>query len=159
MLGQRALLYALLWWLLTEERLESWYLGIPLVLLVAAVSHRIAPSLPRSTLGLLRFIPFFVFHSLKGGIDVAWRALHPALPISPVLVDYRLRLPDEQARVFMANTVSLVPGTLCAGLEGRHLQVHVLEGGSDFRRELEALERRIAALFRLSLAEPDDDRL
>ena len=51
----------------------------------------------------------------------------------------------------MANVASLLPGTLIAGLDGDRLEVHVLDQRGDFRRELEALERRVADLFGASL--------
>lgn len=156
MLTLRAALFALLWWLLTEGQHDSWWFGAPLVLLATAASQVLAPPSPRSFRGLLHFVPFFIGHSLKGGIDVAWRALHPSLPITPILVDYRMRLPDEQARVFMVNTASLLPGTLGARLEGERLQVHVLDGRGSYQAELEALEQRVAALFLLTLADDHD---
>lgn len=150
-LALRTALFALLWWLLTEGRHGSWFFGAPLVLLTTAVSFVLAPHSPRSIPGLLRFVPFFIGHSLRGGIDVAWRALHPALPIAPILVDYRMRLSEEQARVFMANSASLLPGTLSAKLDGERLVVHVLDGHGRFREHLEALEQKVAALFQLPL--------
>lgn len=151
-------LFALLWWLLTEGNPSSWWFGAPLVLLVTGVSTFLAPPSRRSLAGWLRFIPFFIGHSLKGGFDVAWRAMHPALPIAPLLVEYRMRLSNEQARVFMANTASLLPGTLGARFEGSNLQIHVLDGTGDFRRELENLESKVAALFSIVL-EPSDGRI
>lgn len=154
----RMVLFALLWWLLTEGNASSWWFGGPLVLLTTGISALLAPPSRRSLVGWLRFIPFFIGHSLKGGFDVAWRAMHPALPIAPLLVEYRMRLPDEQARVFLANTASLLPGTLGARFEGSSLQVHVLDGNGDFHRELETLEKRVAALFRIDL-EPTDGRI
>jgi multicomponent Na+:H+ antiporter subunit E len=75
------------------------------------------------------------------------RAFRPSLPIRPVLVEYRLRVPPGPGPVFMANVVSLLPGSLAAGLDGDRLLVHVLDRHGDFRRELSALERRVADLF------------
>lgn len=155
-LMSRGAVFALLWWLLTEGQTETWWFGAPLVLLAIGVSYALARPSPRSLLGLLRLLPFFIGHSLRGGFDVAWRAVHPSLPIAPVLVDYRITLNDEQAEVFLANTASLLPGTLSARLEGGCLQVHVLDGRGDFQAELEALEQRIAALFLITLDVNDD---
>ena len=152
----RGAVFALLWWLLTEGRTGTWWFGAPLVLLTTWISYLLARPSPRSLPGLLRLLPFFIVHSLKGGFDVAWRAFHPSLPIIPVLVDYRIHLKDEQAEVFMANTASLLPGTLSARLEGDCLQVHVLDGNGGFQAELELLERRVAALFLITLELNDD---
>jgi multicomponent Na+:H+ antiporter subunit E len=154
---QRTALFVLLWWLLAEGDPASWLLGLPIIVLAAGFSLVLSPPSPHSLAGLLHFVPFFTLYSLKGAFDVTWRALHPALPISPVLVDYRMRLSGDEARVFMANSISLLPGTLSAMIDGAQLQVHVLDGRRDFRSELEALEERVAVLFMDSLGAYSDD--
>jgi len=90
-------------------------------------------------------------NSLIGGIDVAWRAFHPRLPIAPDLIEYPLRLPPGQSQVFMANTVNLLPGTLSAALDRNIMKVHVLDSQKDFLSELEAVEQNVARIFGLSL--------
>ena len=82
---------------------------------------------------------------------MAWRAFHPRMPIAPDLIEYPLRLPPGLAQVFMANTVSLLPGTLSAALERSVLKVHVLDGRKDFLTELESLEQSVARMFGVSL--------
>jgi len=47
----------------------------------------------------------------------------------------------------MANSVTLLPGTLSAGLDGNVLVVHVLNAGAPFAEALEILEQRIAEVF------------
>lgn len=152
----RAALYSLIWWLITEGQHGSWFIGVPVIGLATAFSYVLVPPSPRSLQAILHFIPFFIVHSLRGGIDVAWRAFHPRLPIEPILVDYPLRLANVQAQVFMANTTSLLPGTLSARLEGGRLQVHVLDGRGNFKAELHALEQRVATLFHITLKAEND---
>lgn len=96
-------------------------------------------------------MPFFLWRSLNGGVDVARRALQPRLPISPGLFDHRWRLPPGLPRVFMANTVSLLPGTLSAELEDDRLRVHVLDHTAAFASELTLIEARVARLVGLNL--------
>jgi multisubunit Na+/H+ antiporter MnhE subunit len=101
--------------------------------------------------------PFFLWRSLYGGVDVARRALHPKLPISPGLFDYRWRLPPGLPRVFMANTVSLLPGTLSAELGEEYLHVHVLDRSGDFIPELSIVEEHVARLFGLHLIDAESE--
>ncbi len=157
MLVQRTALFALLWWLLTEGERGVWSFGVPMILLTTAISYALAPPSPRSFRGLMFFLPFFIGNSLKGGVDVAWRTLHPALPIYPILVDYRMHLPDQQARLFMVNSASLLPGTLSIWIEGPHLLIHVLDGSGKYYEELKALERRVADLFLIAPTVYEDD--
>jgi len=148
----RAVLFALMWWILTNGVVDSWLVGTPVILFTTLVSVRLLPPFSWSLLGLVRFVPFFLWRSLYGGVDVARRALQPRLPISPGLFDYRWRLPPGLPRVFMANIVSLLPGTLSVELGANCLQVHVLDERKDVLSELENVEQRVAAIFAISLS-------
>jgi multicomponent Na+:H+ antiporter subunit E len=97
--------------------------------------------------GLISFVPFFFWRSLCGSIDVARRALHPKMPLEPAFIDYSLSLPNGAPRLFMANVVSLLPGTLSAELLEGCLKVHVLDAKADVVGELQSLESRVAATF------------
>jgi len=147
----RAGVFALLWWILTEDITESWPVGAPVVLLTTLVSMALSPPLPWSFFGIAQFLPFFIWHSLHGGVDMAWRAFHPKLPIDPGLIDYPLRLPPGMARVFMINTVSLLPGTLSAELIDNCLKVHVIDIHKDALSELMAVEHVVSRIFNTPL--------
>lgn len=149
----RLVLFALMWWILTDGAMGSWPIGLPVVLLATLVSVMLTPPLSWSLRGILRFIPYFLWYSIRGGVDVARRALHPRLPISPGLVDYRFRLPPGLPRIFMANTVSLLPGTLSVELGEEILHIHVLDETGVIDEELNMLENRLADIFGLELTE------
>ncbi len=127
--AQRAGIFALLWWILTEGDWASWGVGVPVLVASTYATFLLrSPNAWRWNLvGLARFLPVFVWFSLRGGLDVALRALHPHCPLAPGLLVYPLRLRVGPARVFFANTVSLLPGTLSAELEDDRLTVHILE--------------------------------
>ena len=75
-----------------------------------------------ATVGRVEPIPFagyFLRESLRGGWDVARRALSPALPMSPALVRFLLRLPPGSARWLFCNTISLLPGTAVVAIRAR----------------------------------------
>ena len=145
----RIVLFALLWVVLTGGPTESWLLGLPAVLTAAWVSGkaRRLPSARLSIWGSARFTCFFLKASLISGFDVVRRAFHPRLQLHPDLIDYRLSLATEAARIFMANAISLLPGTLSADLAGAHLTIHVLDRNMPVHAELKALEARVAAML------------
>lgn len=147
----RTVLFALMWWILTDGAMGSWLVGAPVVLFAMLVSVLLLPPVACSLLGVVRFVPFFLWRSLCGGVDVGRRALHPRLPISPGLFNHRWRLPPGLPRVFMANIVSLLPGTLSAELGANYLQVHVLDDQKGFLSELDKVEQRVATIFCISL--------
>ena len=142
-------LLAGLWWLLTNGAMQSWLVGLPFIA-CAVWTHRLLSKAqePRiSPIGLLLFVPYFLWESLRGGTDVALRTLAPRLRIQPDFRRYRTGLKTLTARTFFANCVSLLPGTLAADLQDEWLEVHVLNTGSDFHRELTRLENVVARLF------------
>ncbi len=153
LIGRRLLGFTLLWWVLTEGYPGAWGLGVPIILLALLSSM----ALPRTgdwhwrPGGILRFIPFFMLQSLSGGIDVARRALHPRLPLAPQMIEYRLRLQNVPARIFYADTLSLLPGTCSASLQEEVLRIHVLDASLPIESALKEVEGRVATLFGVSL--------
>ena len=137
---------AALWSILSGA--QGWSVGIPVILIATVASSLLTPTYRWSLAGAARFLPYFIWNSLRGGIDVAARALNPGLPIDPAVVRYELRLDCTVARVLMANTVTLLPGTLSAELQGNILLVHVLNASGPYMDTLSTLERRIGDLFR-----------
>ncbi len=147
----RFILFSLMWWVLTDGVIESLFVGIPVVLIATQISTMMMPQLSWSLFGLLKFMPYFLWHSIRGGVDVAWRAMHPHLPIEPGLYDYQFRLPPGFPRVFMANIVSLLPGSLSVELEADILRIHVLDEADNIDKQLHNLENRLATILRLEL--------
>lgn len=144
--------FSLLWIIFVDGALNSWIVGVPIVLLVTFISIKLLPITPISFIGLLKFIPFFLWHSLLGGFDVARRVFYLKVAISPAILNYRWRLPLGLSRIFMANTVSLLPGTLSVELDKEYLQIHVLDDSVDFTAELILVENKVAELFKQNLS-------
>jgi multicomponent Na+:H+ antiporter subunit E len=147
---KRTLFLALCWGALTEEP-SAWAFGAAVILLALASSFILNPSGHRTLHGLPRFLGFFLWHSLLGGIDVARRALHPQMPLAPAFVDFPLRLQDEAACVLLVNTINLLPGTVVAEFEEWRLLVHVLDRRLPILESLRTVEERVAILFGHSL--------
>jgi len=149
----RALLLAPAWWALTEGDASSWLFGIPVLVSAALASTALAPAqrVRWRFKGFVAFAGFFLLASLRSGIDVARRALHPRLPIDPAFVRFEFRLPKGPAQVFLVNTISLLPGTLSVELQETSALIHVLDERLPFARTLRNLEGRVAELFGLEL--------
>lgn len=151
---ERFVVFAVLWWVLAEGDSSSWLFGIPFSLLASAASLKLTPERGWRVRvgGALRFGIFFVRNSVVGGVDVALRALRPSMPLSPGFVACPMRLPTESARVFLANTLSLLPGTLSAGFErDGTLVLHVLDCRLPVREDTGRAERYIADMLALEL--------
>ena len=156
----RIAVFTVLWWVLTDGDPDSWIVGGPAVVLAGFLAFWLAGSTPwRWRLkGLARFLPFFLWRSFVGGIDVARRALHPKRPLVPGFVDYRMGLPQTTARIFMINTVSLLPGTLSVEITEDKLIVHALDVDLPVLSELKTIESCVADLFGLQVNKEIDNR-
>jgi multicomponent Na+:H+ antiporter subunit E len=146
----RGLGFVAAWWVLTGGASTSWTVGGPVIALALWLTviwpsrrpNRIRP------LALVSFLPFFLVHSLRGGLDVAWRACLPGLPISPGMIDFPLRLPEhDSSRIFFVNSLNLLPGTLTVDLAQDSLRIHLLTQGPEVVARLVELEDHVARLF------------
>lgn len=54
----------------------------------------------------------FPVELVKANIDVAFRALNPALPINPGIVKVPVGLKSEYGQAMLANSITLTPGTI-----------------------------------------------
>lgn len=144
-----AALLAVAWLVLAGGDLGSWPVGTVTVALALWVIRVFPLPSTRSIriAGVARFVVYFLVESLISGMHVARRALEPRLSLDPGLVRYESRLSDESCLVFLANAISMLPGTLTCGLEGSTLTVHVLDQRAYRPQELRQLEDRVAALF------------
>ncbi len=155
----RAMLFSLIWLILVDANWDSWLFAVPVVLISTYVSILLLPSFSISIIGLIRFIPYFLWHSLRGGLDVAIRVFQIKLQISPAIVSYQWRLPPGISRVFMANVTSLLPGTLSVELEDELLYVHVLDESIDYFTDMQELEERIAQMLGICLNNQEKNQI
>lgn len=152
-ISSRALIFALVWWLLAEGRADSWGLGLIFVALAVAASLRLWPPVHHrlSPGGMLAYAGFFIVQSVRGGFQVAAMALRPRLVLAPALFEIPLRLPPGPAAVLLIGTLNLLPGTLSVRLHGGTLCLHALDGRLPVEHEVRAAEAYIARLFGIAL--------
>lgn len=86
-----------------------------------------SPGIGARRLGGLVFHTFDLIRQIvPAALQVARVVLDPALPIQPEVVVHRTSLEDDLARVTLANTITLTPGTHCVDLEDDRITVHCL---------------------------------
>ncbi len=73
---------------------------------------------------LIVFLFIFIWECLKANFDVAYRVLHPKMPIKPGIVKVKLELKSDIAKVILANSITMTPGTISVDLVGDVLYVH-----------------------------------
>jgi len=111
--------------------------GLGAALLAALFFGRHLPVRPSRLLNpvrwfwLLAYAPVFGYMCLKSNIDVALRVLSPGLQLKPGVVKIKTRLKSDIARVFLANSITLTPGTMTVEIKDDVLYVHWIEVGSN----------------------------
>ncbi|MGE0824906.1 MAG: Na+/H+ antiporter subunit E [Candidatus Binatia bacterium] len=155
----RIVVFTGLWWLLTGGQSASWIIGIPTVIAATWASAQLQSRYHYrwQPLAVLYFLAFFVWQSVRGGVDVACRALSPQLSLAPGLLVYRLHLPAGFPRVVVVNIISLLPGTLSVALHADRITVHTLSGDhAQIITELRDVEHHVARMFAIELVQTND---
>lgn len=143
------LVYGVLWYVLSGG--AGWAFGAPCVGLASllAVYLQRQSQQPRGIQPrhLPLFLLFFIRSALRGGLDVAHRALHPRCPIAPAWVRYPFTTDNSGVRLLVSAIIGLFPGTLASKIDGDELWVHVLDETADWRSTVEKLEQQLAQLL------------
>ena len=93
-----------------------------------------------------------VVEIVKANFTIIRLVLAPSIQVEPCLVRFTTPLKTNAARIALANSITLTPGTITVSLEGSELLVHALDKGiaeglqgSIFERLLARMERRANA--------------
>jgi multicomponent Na+:H+ antiporter subunit E len=160
----RLLVFSLLWAVLTGLLWRDLVIAGSGVFAAALLSHFLRPQ--RALEMRWRHLPalaaYFMRASVQGGIDIAYRALAPSMPIDPDLLEFESRLRNDTSLVLFAWMISLMPGTaaVCLGSGGK-LTVHLVHREKYGEESLRVLEGKIACLIQqpeVSPGAPDGER-
>ncbi len=66
----------------------------------------------------------FLWECIKANLDVAYRVLHPALPVKPGIVRAKCTLKSDMGKVFLANSITMTPGTITVDIIDEYFFVH-----------------------------------
>jgi len=80
-------------------------------------------SLKRILFSLVYIIVLF-WEIIKANFDVAYRVLHPKMPIKPGIVVIRTSLKSDIGKLILANSITLTPGTFTLDVIGDELLIH-----------------------------------
>lgn len=80
-------------------------------------------SIKRVLFSLMYVIVLF-WEIIKANFDVAYRVLHPKMPIKPGIVVIKTSLKSDIGRLILANSITLTPGTFTLDIIGDELLIH-----------------------------------
>ncbi len=125
---------ALALWLLLSLSIDIQHVvvGVLVALVVSlSVGHMFAGT-PTKWFSPKRYVCFALYVAvllkevIKANLDVIYRVLHPELPIYPGIVRVKTSIKSETALTFLANSITLTPGTLTVDVDAENgfLYIH-----------------------------------
>lgn len=137
-------------WLIWSGHFKAFLViaGLASSLFVLALSRRMGIDaewpqirfLPR----LIAYIPWLFKEIVLANVDVAYRILHPRIPIQPKILAVRAQQRGELGQVIFANSITLTPGTVSVRVADDHILVYALTERSAAGVRDGAMNRRVA---------------
>lgn len=150
-----ALVLCGLWLVLSPQR-DLFHVGLggTTAIVIAWVSAGLVAQTPpvggvslAAVLRLLAYLTWLAWQVVVASVRVARIVLDPRLPVDPTLTEIRVVYPSTLAKLTLANSITLTPGTVTLDVNGDDFLVHSLT--RDAGRELEdgAMSNRVSTVF------------
>lgn len=112
-----------------------------LSLLLSGNYHRLGlpPLSVRRTVLFIVYLVILLWEIVKANVDVAYRVIHPRMPINPGIVVIKTGLKSDIAKMVLANSITLTPGTFTLDIVGDSLLIHWINVKTDDAQEATAL--------------------
>jgi multicomponent Na+:H+ antiporter subunit E len=134
-------------WILLSGHFDAMHLMLGVVCSygVAFFSHEFLfqgirlKTLMNQTFQVIKYLPWFLYQIVIANLDVAYRTLHPKMPIQPSILKTKTRLKTELGRVALANSITLTPGTVTIDVdeEGQYIIHAITEYDAQSFQEME----------------------
>jgi len=104
--------------------------GVIISLVLALFLNKFYLELDLPLLSLKRIFFFIVYlgvlfkEIVKANLDVAYRVIHPKMPIKPGIVVIKTALKPRIAKLILANSITLTPGTFTLDILDDKLLIH-----------------------------------
>jgi len=91
---------------------------------------------PSHILYFVQYFFVFLVALVKANFDVARRVINPKLPINPGIVSFETKLQNDFAKMVLANSITLTPGTLTIDVVGNKFFVHWIDVTTENKEEV-----------------------
>jgi len=126
-------------WVLLSGKFDPFHLTLGVIsaaLVSRSSAHLLFRDLTRrhrlaEAVRFLLYLPWLLKEIIKSTLQVALLALRPNMlhHLNPHMVDFETRLHNTAARVTLANSITLTPGTITVRIENDRFLVHALTDG------------------------------
>lgn len=155
-------------WYILSGRPEPFYVGSGIIC-CAIVTYISGDLLFRSEVSILEsartfikfvfYIPKLLVAIIYANLDVAYRVLHPKMPIDPRFITVDTSFRGDVLRTAFANAITLTPGTVTVDVSDGRFVVHALvreAAEEDLLRERD-MEHDLARVFGEESRPPSDE--
>jgi multicomponent Na+:H+ antiporter subunit E len=80
-------------------------------------------------------------------LDVAYRVLHPKMPIKPGIVEVKPDIDSDMGKLVLANSITLTPGTLSMDYIDDSLFIHWISVKDDPDESMKPLDKAVREVF------------
>ena len=140
----------IIWILLAGTSLQELIIGGIVAVVITLLFHQKLSMLgdiklsPKSIIFMFRYTFVFLWELIKSNIDVAKRVISPKLPINPGIVKVKTNLRSPIGRAFLANSITLTPGTLTVEMREDSFYIHWIDVTSE---DIEGATKEIVSKF------------
>ena len=136
----------IVWLALTSSfQWQELFVGILVSLILALILNKnyLELGFPKFTIKKLAFFIIYIVvlfkEVVKANLDVAYRVIHPKMPIKPGIVVIKTNLKQDIAKMILANSITLTPGTFTLDILGDSLLIHWINVQSEDEKEASKL--------------------
>ena len=100
---------------------------------------------PSRYLWFVWYVMVFLWECFKANLDVAYRVIHPDLPIRPGTVRIKTDLKSDIGLTFLTNSITLTPGTTAVDIDKERGIIYVhriyIKEGASGSEKIKAIDR------------------
>jgi len=141
----------LLWLAFTTSfAFDEIIVGVALSLLTAALTFEYFTQMgfgnlsPKKIVYQFQYLFVFMAELVKSNFQMAKIVLTPSLPINPGIVEFETKLKSDSAKMVLANSITLTPGTFTVDVIENKFYIHWLNAETS---DTEEVYKSIAANF------------
>lgn len=144
-----------LFWLLLSGYYDLFHLslGILCCSLVAFLSHDllfengISKNIVIIIKRFISYLPWLIYQIVLANFHVAYLVLSPKMPIDPKIIRFKTKLKSDIAKVTLANSITLTPGTITMDIIDGEFYVHAISEKVASDLLTGEMERRVAYIY------------
>ena len=153
-------------WTLLSGIFDAFHLisGLVCCAIVSIISHALlvkgkSEKKLLKSFRLLIYIPWELWQIVLANIDVAYRVLHPKMPIDPRIMEFETSLRGDFSLLTLANSITLTPGTITILVEperGKFWVHAIAKVPADALLVDQTMQRKVAHVFMETRVETKD---